>query len=284
MNRPVSNHTLIVFTLSQIWIYPVKSLRGIELQSAEVETRGLQHDRRWMVVSESGRMLTQRDLPVMARIETSITDQLTLAFESNQIEIPFEPSGERRNVTVWRDEVAVIDCGDKAGGFLSEILGQKSRLVWMPDETNRLVDETFARNGEITSFSDGFPFLILGEATIADLNDRIISKDGEAVEATRFRANFLFSGAPPLDEETWEHFKIGEVEFEAVKPCSRCTITTVDQQSGLRMGAEPLKSLREYRKFGAAVYLGQNLLAHSFGTVKRGDSIEVATRKSALLE
>jgi uncharacterized protein YcbX len=269
-----------MFTLSQIWIYPVKSLRGIELQSALVEARGLQYDRRWMIVNEDGRMLTQRDFPVMARITTSIEAQLTLAFEATQIQVPLKLEGERRRVTVWRDEVMAVDCGDEVAYFLSNILGQSARLVWMPNDSNRLVDKAFAHNDEVTSFSDGFPFLIMGEATVNDLNDRIISNGDEPIEATRFRPNFLFSGGQPLDEENWARFTIGEIEFEAIKPCSRCTVTTIDQNSGLRMGVEPLKSLKDYRKFGSAVYLGQNLLARSFGIVNVGDSIKLTTLKT----
>lgn len=270
-------------SLSGLFIYPVKSLGGVSLSQAQVEERGLQYDRRWMVVDEDRVFLTQRQLPQMATIAVEVTGD-GLGLRSRRGNLPslmvgLEAEGDSIEVQVWRDVVSAREVGAAAHSWLSEALGQNCRLVWMPDDSRRLVDPNIAHAGEVTSFADGFPFLVLGQASLDDLNHRM----DESVPVARFRTNFLVTGSEPFAEDSWGRFRIGEVEFEALKPCSRCVITTTDQQTGQRMGREPLQTLATYRTHQGAVYFAQNAVARTAGTVRMGDRVEVLSRRVPII-
>ena len=261
-----------MFRLSGLFIYPVKSLGGISLGESPVESRGLKHDRRWLVADENGVFLTQRQLPKMAAIGTQIGEnELILSVKNEIFRVPLQIDGPMVEIQIWNDAVSAMEIENGASDWLSEILGHRCRLVAMPDDSQRKVDANYAQNGEITSFSDGFPFLILGQSSLDDLNFRL----DEPVPASRFRTNFLFSGGEAFAEDNWTRFRIGEVEFEILKPCSRCVITTIDQNSGEKVGKEPLKTLSSYRAQAGKVYFAQNAVARSLGTVRVGDVIEV---------
>ncbi len=262
--------------LSAIFIYPVKSLGGIELQEAAVETRGLQFDRRFLIVEENGDFLTQRELPHMARLKTRLIGQeLEIdGAEGAMLQVPLSPPGRRTMVRVWRDQVEAVAVGELADIWLNEALGTPCRLVWMPDDCERRVDENYALGGEITSFADGFPVLLVGENSLADLNDRLENP----LPFGRFRANFHIAGAAPWEEDGWKRFRIGAVEWENLKPCARCVITTIDQQTGATDGPEPLRTLATFRKRAGGVMVGANLVARSPGRVSVGDVVEVLER------
>jgi uncharacterized protein YcbX len=269
-------------SLSGLFVYPVKSLGGVSLQKAQVQERGLQFDRRWMVVDKDSVFLTQRHLPQMATIAVELTAE-GLSLHARQgvltpLTVGFEAEGSAVEVQIWRDVLTAREVSAEAHNWLSEALGQNCRLVQMPEATRRPVDSQYAHCGEITSFSDGFPFLILGQASLDDLNFRL----EESVPIDRFRTNFLFEGGEPFDEDSWGRFRIGEVEFEALKPCSRCVITTTDQGTGERRGIEPLRTLATYRMHQGGVYFAQNAVARSTGTVRLGDGIEVLSRRAPL--
>ena len=268
-------------TLERLAIFPVKSCGSVELLQSEVEERGLRHDRRWLITDESGRTLTQRELPQLATIRVTMLDEeLVLSCSDARLTLPLAMhNGERVRVQIWRDEVEAVRLGELADDWLRDVLGTDARLVWMPDDARRLVDERFAHDGEITSFSDGFPFLVLGRSSVDDLNARIEAGGGQSVGAERFRANFIVDGAPPYDEDTWARFRIGDCEFEAVKPCSRCPIPTLDQTTGERQGPEPLRTLATYRRVGDKAFLAQNALARRLGTVRVGDEVKVLSRR-----
>lgn len=268
-------------TLEKLTIFPVKSCGAIELRESEVEARGLKNDRRWLVVDEVGRYLTQREVPQLAAIRPQLTrDELILKCGLAQLDVPIHPhEGQTMRVQIWRDFVDAVHVGDLADEWLRDVLGLDVRLVWMPDEARRLVDPDFAPGGETTSFSDGFPFLVLSSASVDDLNDRILENGGEAVGAERFRSNFLIGGANAYEEDEWVRFRIGECEFEAVKPCSRCVIPMIDQTSGEKTGQEPLRTLATYRRRGGKTYLAQNALPRKLGRVRVGDEVEVLSRR-----
>ena len=269
-------------TLEGLTIYPVKSCGAVELQSGEVENRGLKFDRRWMIVDESGRFISQRELPALATIRPRITDEfLILCCGEAQLDVPLHPEhGAMMPVQVWRDEVEALCAGELADEWLGDVLGVDARLVWMPDNARRLVDATFAHEGEITSFSDGFPFLVATDASLRELNDRILENGGEPVGLDRFRANLLVSGARPFEEDEWARFRIGECEFEAVKPCARCPIPTIDQTTGEKRGPEPLRTLAQFRRVGSQVMFAQNALPRRLGRIQIGDEVEVLSHRS----
>lgn len=261
-------------TLSEINIYPIKSLGGISLQSSEVEERGLKYDRRWVLVDESNTFFTQRDFPEMALIKVAIgNDGLHLQHKRKDIEplkAPFDfDHSKKANVVIWDDTIIGEFYSQTIDDWFSEILGIKCHLVKMPDITKRVVDNAYVKN-KIVSFADGYPFMIIGQSSLDDLNSRM----DVPLPMNRFRTNFVFSGGKPFEEDDWKKFKIGEVKFEAVKPCARCVITTTDQETAER-AHEPLLTLSEFRKIDNKVMFGMNLVCESTGQVKVGDSIEL---------
>lgn len=259
--------------LSQIFIYPVKSLGGISLKESEVSDRGLKYDRRWMIVDLNGNFITQRVKPEMALITTDISnDKIILRHKitSEQIEYGInETSSKKIKVKVWNDEVDVVHVNSNVDEWLSINLNMRCKLVFMRDDSIRLVDNNFARNNEITSLSDGFPFLLIGQSSLDDLNAKLKNKIG----FERFRPNLVFSGGDPFEEDNWKSFDINEIKFYPVKPCSRCVIITTNQNTAER-DDEPLKVLSEYRKVNNKVMFGQNVLHEGSGLLKVGDEIQ----------
>jgi uncharacterized protein YcbX len=263
-----------MLTLSEINIFPVKSLGGISLQSSEVEVRGLKYDRRWVLVDETNTFFTQRDFPEMALIKVSIQEGgLQLQHKLKAIEplfVPFEfEYSAKEKVVIWDDTVTAEFYDDNIDEWFSEILGIKCHLVKMPESTKRVVDQKYTEN-KIVSFADGYPFLIIGQSSLDDLNSRLETP----LPMNRFRTNFVFTGGKAFEEDYWKKFKIGEVKFEAVKPCARCVITTTNQETAERL-YEPLLTLSKYRKIGNGVMFGMNVVCHSFGRINLGDQIEL---------
>ena len=262
-----------MLTLSEINIYPIKSLSGISLQSAEVEERGLKYDRRWVLVDESNTFFTQRDFPEMALIKVFIQDDdLKLQHKKRNIDqliVPLHFNHSKKDkVVIWNDTVVGEFYDHQIDDWFSEILGVKCHLVKMPESTQRFVDQTYAEN-KIVSFADAYPFLIIGQSSLDDLNSRM----EKPLPMNRFRTNFVFTGGNSFNEDTWKKFKIGDVIFEAVKPCARCVITTTDQDTAERF-KEPLLTLSKFRNFNNKVLFGMNLVCHSIGSVSVGDKIE----------
>ncbi len=260
--------------ISQLWIYPIKSLRGISLQSVQLEKRGFQYDRRWMLIDSEHHFITQRQYPKMALIEVELSDfGLSVhAPEMPCLIIPYPDTEitlyEEVQVTCWDDTLTAKHINTAIDNWFSEALGVDCQLVYMPDETLRPVDPDFARQDDIASFSDGFPNLLISEASLEDLNRRINNNPdvnpGAPLSIKRFRPNMVISGSEPYAEDSMKHFQVNQIDFYAVKPCSRCVITTLDPQTGKKSGTEPLSTLYSYRKKSdkktQKVYFGQNLL------------------------
>lgn len=265
--------------LSEIWIYPVKSLGGISLQESHVTDRGLELDRRWLLVDESGRFLSQREYSELALFRQEIVGdflRITHRVHLKFIDIPLRPvfseASFKIEVTVWEDTIEAFEVNPKTSEWFSKLLGFSVRLVYMPDESERKLDPDYAITGdEITSFSDAYPFLIIGQASLDDLNGRLEVK----VPMNRFRPNFVFTNGEAFEEDNWRDFKIGNVPFVGVKPCDRCVMTTVDQEKGVVSGKDPLKTLAQFRNFGNKVLFGQNLIGLGLGTVRVGDSVRI---------
>jgi uncharacterized protein YcbX len=268
-------------TLTGLFVYPLKSARGIALESGVVGDRGLQHDRRFMVVDHEGRFLTQRELPAMARLLTALREpnapdgELVLRFEQTELRVPLQPQLDDgrtlRTVRVFKDTVQAIDLGEPARSFLSRALRRETSLVYMPAESERQVDPTRARPGELVGFADGFPFLLTNESSLAALNREL----DEPVPMTRFRPNFVIEGVPAYSEDDFRDLTIGGVHFVALKPCSRCVIVNTDQTTGARERG-PLEALVRSHTIGNRPIFGQNLVARSFGALRVGDPVDVA--------
>jgi uncharacterized protein YcbX len=270
-----------VIQLTGLYIYPVKGLRGCAVTSAEVDALGLVGDRRFLVVDENGRFLSQRTLPRMALVTTALTaDQLWLsAADHGRIEVARHPapSAPRRRVSVWKSEgLLAEDCGDAAATWLGDFLKIKCRLVRIGADFYRPSLKPAARPGDLVTFADSCPFLIISEASLADLNDRLISQGEDAVPMNRFRPNLVVSGCAAFAEDTWPRFRIGHVTFRAAGRCSRCVVTTTDQETAAR-GVEPLATLATYRRDPddpTDVDFGQNLINETkSGTMKIGQEV-----------
>lgn len=258
--------------LSQIWIYPVKSLGGIRLKSSNVMDKGLQYDRRWMLVDEAGVFMTQRLNPKMALFKVLLDQpkgKLNFTFEQDHFFIPTQsPTSPKFIGKVWEDAVEVIEVSEECSQWFSEKLNVKCRLVSFPEQNPRPVDSLYKVNDEHVSLADGYPFLIIGEQSLADLNGKL----QEPVPMNRFRPNFVFTGGTPYEEDTWKDFRIGRNRFVGVKPCGRCIMTTINQETA-EQGKEPLATLSTYRKQSNKIYFGQNVLAIDHNEIKEGDEI-----------
>jgi uncharacterized protein YcbX len=260
-------------TLTEIWIYPVKSLAGIRLQHAKVKQKGLVYDRRWMLIDEAGRFLTQREHPEMSRFHLTMSNGQVI-IESKQssqsivLDLKGVVSDEYLPTVIWDDKIETIEVNRDYSQWFSDQLKMKCKLVFFPEANTRDVDQDYAKNGEQVSLADGYPFLIIGQASLDDLNKRLKTP----VPMNRFRPNFIFTGGLPFEEDGWKNFRIGTNQFIGVKPCGRCALTTVDQQTGIK-GLEPLATLATYRKHGSKIYFGQNLLAIDYDELQEGDEI-----------
>jgi uncharacterized protein len=264
----------MTITLSAIHLYPVKSLGGISVTQAQCTRRGLAFDRRFMVVDQQGEFITQRDLPKMATVWVDIEDAaLTLAApDLDTVIVPLQPLATATfRVAVWSSEGSAQEVSADANSFLSAYLGVSCRLVYMPDSSRRSVNPEHAGNDEIVSFADGYPYLLTSEASLADLNSRLL----KPVPMNRFRPNLVIKGGAPFAEDTWREIRIGESSFRLVKPCTRCQVTTTDQASGDMMGPEPLQTLATYRNGPEGVMFGQNLVAVKLGSVATGAVVEI---------
>ena len=268
--------------LDAITIYPVKSLRGVTVREAVVEPWGLAGDRRWMVVDEQGRYLTQRDLPGMARIAAVPDGDGGVALSTpgaGEARVPLpDAGGPTVEVVVWRDRVRAQPAGQDVDAWLSAALGRACRLVHMGDPAAaRPVDPAYAGPADRVSFADGFPLLGVSAASLADLNARL----AQPVPMARFRPNLVVSGGAAWAEDGWRLLRVGGVggvAFRAVKPCARCVIVSTDQETGARArDREPLRTLAGFRRDGRGrVLFGQNLVPDGAGRVAVGDSVEVA--------
>lgn len=254
--------------VSSLYVYPVKSCRGIEITSAEVGARGIEHDREWMIVDAEGGFLTQRKLPELALISTTLSDdRLALTFGVDRVQVPFEQdSGRELDVDVWGVRCRATDEGDDAAEKLSMFLGVECRLVRMTRDNVR----TVKRHHEQLAFADAYPFLITSEASLQDLNRRL----NDSLPMERFRPNVVATGCEPYDEDRWKLIRINSVALRGETRCVRCVITTTDQHTGER-GVEPLAMLATYRKTREGIVFGRNFSHLDTGTISVGDTIQV---------
>lgn len=255
----------------------MKSAAGQALQLSHVDGLGLLGDRRWMVVdSASGRFITQRLLPSMGQVQAHWPDEQDLLLSAPglpelRVALP-DAAAALREVTIWRDSLQVPDAGDAAASWLSRLLGRDCRLVYMPPAYTRQVDINYAEMGQQVAFADGFPLLLIGQASLDDLSARV----GRTLEMLRFRPNLVVAGGEPYAEDGWKRIRIGRLEFRVAKGCSRCIMTTLDPLTGERSeDREPLTTLKRYRERDGEVYFGQNLIACGSGQLQLGMPVEV---------
>ncbi len=262
--------------VTELNIYPIKSTRRIALRESEVLPRGLPWDRRWMLVDGQGKFITARQQPMLATVQTVIGDGVleVTAEGCAPLQLPLQPAGrEMIPVTLWKDNLEVVRAGAAADAWFSDFLGLPCRLVQLTDDLSRGVNPDYGRAGDEVSFADGFPLLLITQASLADLNSRL----PQSVEMRRFRPNLVVDGDAPYAEDHWRRIRVGAVEFEGVKNCSRCVFTTIDPDTGEKHpDKEPLRTLSTYRRRPeGGVYFGQNLIPRSGGVIHVGDEVVV---------
>lgn len=263
-------------------VYPVKSCRGIPLERARPTATGFEHDREWLIVRPDGMFITQREQPRLALIETALTtDGLQLrAPDAGALLVPYTAAAAEVEVTCWRDRCAAFDAGDAAAQWLTEFLGLPTRLVRFDARRKRASDPGWTGGREaLNQFSDAFPWLLISQASLDDLNSRLSAP----LPMNRFRPNIVIDGVDPYAEDSTDELVMNGVRMKPVKPCTRCAITTTDQIKGERTGDEPLRTLRQYRfsRELKGVTFGQNLmlLAGLGEELRVGQRVEVLTAR-----
>jgi len=259
--------------LQDIYIYPIKSLGGVRLEKAEVQEKGLQYDRRWLLIDEDNKFITQRKVHHMALLKVEMGEDGFRVSHKQQREesyyLPFDRStGQLLQVEIWEDTVEAELVDPAADAWFSDKLGMSCRLVLMPADTKRRLKPKYAINGESVSFADSMPYMVIGQSSLDELNGRL----AEPVAMDRFRPNLVFTGGAPFEEDGWDRVQIGSCTFKITKPCARCVLITVDQQTAEK-GKEPLKTLAAYRTVESKVMFGQNMIALSLGHIAIGDEV-----------
>lgn len=273
----MANKIKSAIEISELAIYPVKSCAQLQVTAAKVDSFGLHMDRRWMIVDKNRKFLTQRQLASMCLISVSLTGNGVIlnAPDMPSCTVTATNLEKTQQVIVWDEQCNGMDCGDEVANWLSTFLQQACRLVYFPEEEFRQVDLDFAQPGERTAFSDGFPFLLISEASLQDLNTRILQSGSQtSLEMRRFRPNIVVKGCEAFAEDKWKKIQIGDIILRVVKPCKRCVIPTIDPDTGIK-GDEPLKTLRTYRKQDKKILFGQNVIAESMGKFEVGMAVNI---------
>lgn len=261
--------------ISNLYIYPVKSLGGIEVPEIHLNEKGPVLDRRWMLVDEDNTFMSQRKFPKMACLQTEIKqDKLVVRnrkLPEEYIDIPFDYNNDKGFfANIWADKTLAFEVNPFISEWFSAQLKKKCKLVHVPESSKRTRQSS---NTEFqVGFADGYPFLVIGEASLGDLNKRL----EQAVPMNRFRPNIVFSGGKAYEEDSWKEFEIGNTRFMGIKPCPRCNIPTIDQESGKSAGKEPIKTLAGYRKKENGILFGLNAISTQYtGSIKTGDLLKV---------
>ncbi len=256
--------------ISALYYYPVKSLGGIQANSLEIDDFGFKNDRRFMLVDDNNKFVSQRTMPVLNLLQSSLISDVLSIFgdDFGQIDLELDAFGSSQKVMVWSDEVDADLLSSTHTRALSEYLGQSVRLAYIPQDSFRQVDREFFAHDQRVSFADGYPFLLTNESSLTDLNNRL----AEPVTMARFRPNIVVSGTSAFEEDKWVDFELGGINFKAVKPCSRCVMTTVE--NGVR-SKEPLRELSKYRRNDFGICFGQNLVHLGKGKLSTGDKLRL---------
>lgn len=262
--------------VSALYTYPIKSCSGVSLTSAKIDARGLLHDRRWMLIDQNNKFISQREVAILSRFQVKISDHaLTVTFNGEHKIIPFltaeaviSNSGE--SVKIWGDTCSAIAYNDETNKWFSNLIGKPCRLVYMPDNSKRQVELEYASAGQITAFSDGYPILILGQESMNNLNDKLAT----SVSINRFRPNIVFTGGLPHIEDKFKKIRINNVILECVKLSRRCNVPNINQETSIAED-EPTKTLTQYRLFDNRILFGNNTLVHQHGLISLGDKIQL---------
>ncbi|HSI78899.1 MAG TPA: MOSC N-terminal beta barrel domain-containing protein [Lunatimonas sp.] len=266
--------------LTDIFVYPIKSFGGIQVNESLVHKPGLEHDRRWMLVDLDGNFLSQRTHPKMATLavewnngEFHVKDKLN---PTDKITLPIIPqSNVTKKVRIWDDHVNATLVDPTLSKWIQQKLKIPCELVHLPESITRPIEEKHAVSDESVSFADSMPYLLISQASLDNLNSRLKKQ----LRMDRFRPNLVVAGTEPFEEDQWDLIQVGGVRFKIVKPCARCIMTTVDQDTG-EIGKEPLSTLSKFRKNGNKIYFGQNMVPVDFGMIRQNEVVKIIRKKN----
>jgi len=265
--------------LSEIYVYPIKSLPGIRLNKAKCLTKGLEYDRRWMLVDDKNKFISLRHERKLLNFTIELNGlgfHVSSSVQKSSIQLPHVlEKGDERKVKIWNDEVVGLEGNLGWSDWFSEALGRPVSLIYFPEENDRKIKKQWQVNDESVSLADGYPYLIVGQASLNSLNQKL----SEPIGVERFRPNFVFKGESPGAEFLWKKFKIGDLNFMGLKPCERCIVTTINTETGAA-DKEPLKTLAK-EKINEKIVFGQHTIALEDGLVKVGDEIEILSLKDS---
>lgn len=261
--------------IASLHLYPLKSCAPLDAEALDIGPRGPAGDRRWLIVDADARFVTARQHARVVGIR-AVPDRDGLRLDAPgmpALRVPAPPrDAQRMRVSIWRDSVHAQCCDPAADAWLAEYLGMPVRLVHMDEAARRAVDRDYADEGDVVSFADAYPLLVISQSALDALNAKL----ERPVPMARFRPNLVVAGCAPHAEDGWRRIRVGEVEFDAVKACTRCVFTTIDPATMTRDAeGEPLRTLMSYRRTPAGVTFGMNLIPRGRGMVKRGDALTV---------
>tara|TARA_R110001583_G_scaffold152343_1_gene304153 strand:+ start:6823 stop:7983 length:1161 start_codon:yes stop_codon:yes gene_type:complete len=267
-------------TVSDLYIYPIKSTMGISLPQASINELGLAFDRRFVISDNSGQFISARTEPTLCLVTTILTEHgITLSAPAMPtLSLVYENFSEQyQNVNVWDDEIAAQLCSTKANLWFSDYLQRPCQLLYFGQASSR-VRKPNTDNARKVAFADGYPLLLISQASLNDLNEHLLASNQKTVSMANFRPNIVVDNCLPFAEDGWQYIRIGEIEFKVSKPCERCILTTVNPENGIKNPEQqPLSTLKTYRQtISGEVLFGQNLIPLTRGNIKQGDKLTVS--------
>lgn len=259
-----------IHIVKEIYIYPIKSLAGISCKNAKAEEMGFENDRRWMLIDAENQMITQREYPIMSQFYPQISDgKIEITFQNQRHEFSTaEQLDNPLEVNVWDDKSEVIEVNKSTSNWFSEQLGFECKLVKIIKTGGRKHESSRLKETFNISLADGYPYLLIGTESLDFLNEKLAEK----ITIKRFRPNIVISSQNAHEEDDFDTFKIGEVQFKNVKPCGRCIMVNNDPQKGI-VKKEPLKTLSKYRNVNNSVLFGTNIVSLNSGVISVGDEV-----------
>lgn len=267
-------------TVSYLYIYPIKSTKGISLPHANVDKLGLAFDRRFVISDNAGQFITARTEPTLCLVNSTLTEQGLILSAPNMSTLTLsydDFTNQYKNVTVWGDNIAGQLCSTKANLWFTNYLKRPCQLLYFGEASSRK-KQSNTDNARNLAFADSYPLLLISQASLDDLNQRLLANNQRTVSMTQFRPNIVIDNCLPFAEDGWQTVRIGEIEFRVSKPCERCIFTTVNPENGIKdPQQQPLNTLKKYRKTSnGEVFFGQNLIPLTSGNIKQGDKLTVS--------
>lgn len=260
--------------VESLHVYPIKSCGGVSVLKMDLDKKGPRFDRRYMIVDEQGNFITQRTEHGLTQVRCALVEQaICVQHEDKTLRLPESVTGRGMAVSVWRSKVDAVEVRE-GSEFFTQVLGRRVYLVHMPNSSPRAINPKFSDPTDDVSFADGYPLLLIGQASLDDLNSRLVDDPVHPLSMRRFRPNVVMSGGAPFQEDQFSRVRLGAVSFRGVKRCDRCVMTTLDPDTGTQ-SKEPLRTLAGYRKEDGNVLFGMNLIHDSIGVLRVGDAVEV---------